>query len=325
MNGLLHLLVPLALGLSADQYARTRVDPGSSATLAASQLPCLWWATSEIVYSQSDLGNPATGPSAFDGVTRAWMSWQAVNDACGSLKLSEGPRLSERAIGYDPSSSSNTNLILFRTRSCSSVVPSNDPCRTSGDCNNKYDCWAYNLDVIALTTTHYKTRTGEIVDADVELNSVNPGPFVFTTVDSPPCIGVQMQSCVAYDIQNTMTHEFGHSLGLDHTSYLGSIMNPTASVGETSKRTIDPGSKRFICDNYPRALPPRDCHLQLQGTHQQLFGCTAAEGSSGGAVCLLAALRLWRRRAARLRRLEQSCQAIRLLACAQASDHGQRS
>ena len=286
MNGLLQLLLPLALGLSSDPYARTRVDPSLDPGVPADQLPFLFWGTSSIVYTQSELGNPATGPSAFDAVTRAWTSWQAVNDACGNLQLSEGPHVSDRTVGYDPSSSTNYNLIIFRTRSCSAVVPGSDPCRTSGDCNNQYDCWAYDPGIIALTTTHYKTQTGRILDADVELNAVNPGGYVFTTVDSPRCVSLQTQSCVAYDIQNTMTHEFGHSLGLDHTSYPGSIMNPTASVGETSKRTIDSGSKQFICDVYPP-------YKQLLASNDQLVGCSAAAGSSADAICLLLALRLW--------------------------------
>jgi len=290
MNGLLlQVLLPLALGVSSDPYARTRVDPTLDPGVPADQLPFLFWGTNGILYSQSDLGNPATGPSAFGAVTRAWTSWQAVNDACGSLKLSEGPRVSDRTVGYDPSSPNNYNLIIFRTRSCSSVVPASDPCRTSGDCNNQYDCWAYNASIIALTTTHYKTQSGRILDADVELNAANPGGFVFTTVDSPPCLGLQTQSCVAYDIQNTMTHEFGHSLGLDHTVYPGSIMNPSATVGETSKRTIDNGSKQFICDVYP---PQK----QLLAINDHLVGCTTAGGSSGGAVGFLLALRLWSRR-----------------------------
>lgn len=43
-----------------------------------------------------------------------------------------------------------------------------------------------------------------------------------------------------YDIQNVMTHEFGHMLGLDEEPrYSAVTMYPYADYGETSKRTLE--------------------------------------------------------------------------------------
>ena len=43
----------------------------------------------------------------------------------------------------------------------------------------------------------------------------------------------------AYDVQNAMTHELGHMLGLDHsTSSKLNTMYPSCSLGETTKRTV---------------------------------------------------------------------------------------
>jgi len=301
----LPVLLQLALGLGSDPYVRSRVQSNGDPAL----WPCLWWGTSGVQFDQSDLGNPVTGEASFAAVSSALASWQAVMSSCGSLNLSEGARLASRSIGYDPGSSANPNLILFRTRSCSSVVPPDDPCLSNGDCGNQYDCWPYGANVIALTTTHFKIESGQILHADIELNAApRPYGYYFTTADAPPCTTTFSQSCVAWDIQATMTHEFGHSLGLDHTSYPTSIMTPTSNMGDTWKRTIDAGSRQFVCDIYPAGLPPRDCHklVQLEGSttcpsasqenpdtcHHTPFGCSAP-GSDRSSIAALLGVLLW--------------------------------
>ncbi len=308
----LPVLLQLSLGLGSGPYERTHVQSNDDARL----WPCLWWGDSAVVFNQSDLGNPVTGDAAFTAVSNALASWQAAMNNCGSLALAEGPHVSARAIGYDPSSASNPNLVVFRTRSCSAVVPDSDPCRSSGDCGNQYDCWFYGSYVIALTTTHYKIESGQILHADVEMNStadpLSREAYYFTAVDSPRCDPLDRsswsQSCVAWDIQNSMTHEFGHSLGLDHTSYSTSIMTPTSVAGETWKRRIDSGSSQFVCDVYPAGLPPRDCHKLLRldastqcssdsqqdpGTcHHTFFSCSAGGGSRSITAALLG-VSLW--------------------------------
>jgi hypothetical protein len=117
--------------------------------------------------------------------------------------------------------------VLFRQLTCSPpVVQQTDPCHTDSTCGNAHDCWEHDPNIIGLTTTTYDKNSGKILDADIELNGqaadVQTG-FKFTTVDLPPAfrcpIGQTAYTCVAADIQNTATHEFGHALGLDHTGY----------------------------------------------------------------------------------------------------------
>ena len=80
-------------------------------------------------------------------------------------------------------------------------------------------------------------------------------------------------SCVLTDVQNTMVHELGHSIGLDHTSFPGSTMGLEAKPGETSKRTIDQGSRDFVCEVYPQGSPSRSCIVRpVEGT----LGATAS-------------------------------------------------
>jgi hypothetical protein len=296
MNPALELLLMSALALSSDPYARTHVnatDPSSH---------CLWWKEGTVTFTQSDMGNPETRPAGaeFGAVTRAWQSWQAIHDECGNLTLREGPPVSggqgsrARRIAYDPSASDNINLILFRQRIC----PTGDPCSSAGDCNNKYDCWSNNSGTIALTTTTFTVSTGQILDADVELNAAS---FHFTAVDGRTCVPPNLDSCVSTDIQNTMTHEFGHVHGLDHTSYVdrgtgkASIMNPNADRGEVSKRIIDPATKGFVCnDAYPKGRPSHDC------VATQSSGCSSVAGlpllpAAGWILCCLARRRGSRR------------------------------
>jgi hypothetical protein len=213
-------------------------------------------------------------------------------------------------VGYVQSSDEtpnpvNENVIVFRETSCLDVVDYDDPCHDDDSCGNGHGCWSHGDGVIGLTTSTFSTRTGHVLDADIELNSSQPGGstgFLFTTVNSPPCEGLPSTSCVAVDLQNTMTHELGHVLGLDHVQTAGSTMEATAPPGETSKRIIDVGSAEGFCTIYPRGLPPTQClepvERGLALTADSRLGCAAAPASLLPTALLLAwTLRSRRRRA----------------------------
>ncbi len=279
MSSALFLTLALSLGAGNDPYVRSRVDTGVAHDPNAH---CLWWNRQDnpLIFHQNDQGNPeTTGDSEFDAARRSIEVWQMASETCGHLQIQEGIRLADRKIGFVTGAADNRNIILYRQTLCQGLVRTTNPCWSALDCQNKYDCWDGQRGTIALTTTTYDVKTGEIMDADIEMNAAS---FVFTTVDAPPCVDRNYhQGCVATDVENTITHELGHALGLDHTGALGSTMNPSAPPGELSKRSLDPGTHQFVCDVYPRGAPPRDCVIEpLEEQLGKSASCNAVGGSS---------------------------------------------
>lgn len=284
-----------SLVCQSTDYNRSRVKTDMPDDPAAH---CLWWKEdSRIEYRQNVAGNDATtGESEFAATTKAFSNWQRIFDGCASLGFSEGPKTSTRLVGHDPQSTRNENVILYRARLCKSFLGSSDICWRDDNCGNTYDCWQHNIGTIGLTTTTYIPSTGQILGADVELNAAS---FVFTTVDAPVCVSkVFNQSCVATDVENTMTHEIGHLLGLAHTGNVSSTMSVSAPAGELSKRNIDPGSEAFICTVYQKGAYSEDCVLSVVPSElgKVAQGCSAvAQGPLGACLLLLGVLRRGRK------------------------------
>lgn len=286
------LAAAAALALGADGgttgYVRARVsdaDPTQG---------CQYWQDTQIAWVQASQGNtgdqPTPGDTEFTAIEAAFATWQAQSNLCGNFTLTELPRTTNRTTGYDQQNpSNNQNLVLFRPHLCTGTAPQGDPCFNDGTCGNKYDCFQYASGNIAITTTTFSVKTGRIYDADIELNASK----VLTAVDSPPCLPTGLsQSCVAFDIQNTITHEVGHFFGLAHASNSESTMYFSASVGELKKRVLDPDTAQFVCDVYPKNAPAQPCTVRALGSNDPLpaSACSAVPG--GAMVAAAAALGL---------------------------------
>lgn len=291
-----------AAAAAAQPYRRTRVPETEV---------CLSWPNRTITYQVDAAGSSRTPrDSEFQAIDAAFRTWQQLSDSCSDFRLIAGPRLAELVVGGAPGSE-GVNAITFREVSCQVAVPAGDPCLAASTCQNEYRCWDHPEEVIALTTVTYKKRSGQIQDADIELQAAphaDGEAFLFTTVNAPPCSADSVSvSCVAMDVQNTMTHEIGHLLGFDHVPGLGSTMEASALVGETNKRIIDSGTAQGFCDTYPRALAPVPCDQQAQlrrrivarstGTPGlESVGCSALTGLEGEALFLAGCLLARRRR-----------------------------
>ena len=98
-------------------------------------------------------------------------------------------------------------------------------------------------DVLALTTVTFDTKSGEIHDADVEVNTRD---FQFTTSDTD----------VTYDLLSTLLHETGHFLGIAHSDAESSVMYAHPALGSIEHRELGADDAAAICEVYPPSANP---------------------------------------------------------------------
>ena len=142
-------------------------------------------------------------------------------------------------------------------------------------------------DVPAVTTVMYEQRNGVIFDADIDLN----GQFFYWTTTSD-------KTKIATDIQNTVTHEIGHLLGLAHADKKESTMYAQTYQGETLKRTLHHDDVQGLCAVYPygKSTPKGPNQGEVEDDVQG--GCEVARDPTPAAwFLLLLVLAAARRRA----------------------------
>ncbi len=154
-------------------------------------------------------------------------------------------------------------------------------------------------DAVAVTLTTYTKDDGEIQSAVIE---VNEDRFAFTDATEECSSDVRE----TYDLIAVLTHEVGHFIGLDHTTfYQGTIGDPTMApqVGEceADKRTLEADDIEALCLIYPRGEPARSCvplPTESRYVGNRPFGCNAARLGDHGTLglALIAIVLLWRRR-----------------------------
>lgn len=91
---------------------------------------------------------------------------------------------------------------------------------------------------LALTTVTFALESGQIRDADIELNSAAAN---FTTSDQN----------VDVDLLSILTHETGHFLGLSHVPSSDATMFADYAPMSTTLRTLEPDDEAGICAAYP--------------------------------------------------------------------------
>jgi hypothetical protein len=108
------------------------------------------------------------------------------------------------------------------------------------------------MTAFGLTLVWHHPETGEIFDADVQVNE--------TLGELTICEGGDLPKCPSrtVDIRNVVTHEAGHYLGLGHTTDdldLNPTMAASAVLGETAKRTLAADDRAGVCAIYGEYAP----------------------------------------------------------------------
>ncbi len=178
--------------------------------------------------------------TAQDLLEKSLAKWSAFTcDACGTAGspsiVADESGVTDCGFGF-LRQGTNTNVMIF------------------------YDTnWPREPGQLALTTVTFKTDTGEILDADLEINSTQN-----ITLNGEPD---------GYDLESIMTHEAGHVLGLAHSQDPKATMRPTYDVGDTSLRNLTQDDECGLCASAP---PNRDAPCNpTSGT------CTEATGDAG--------------------------------------------
>jgi hypothetical protein len=137
-------------------------------------------------------------------------------------------------------------------------------------------------DAFGLTIVHHNRESGEIYDADMLINE--------TIGELAICSGACPSGRL--DMQNVITHEAGHFLGLGHSSEPNATMSAHASLGEVEKRDLHADDRAGLCSIYgqsPGAMCEHADHAPDNGFSptcwagvERKSGCSAARNARDG-------------------------------------------
>jgi len=210
----------------------------------------LQWSRQCVSYALARAGSKKVSiPEANAAAAEAFRVWQGV--ACPgsgrppSILATEAYDLTGCNMHEYTKNSVNVNVILFHD-----------------------DEWPHpqSEDAVGLTSTTYDERTGEIFDADIELNST----LELSTSDAV--------ATDKYDLLSVLTHEVGHFLGLAHSLDPDSTMQSIYEVGTDNFRTLSDDDIQGICAIYPPDRPTRPCDFSPRGG----FASECALGATSG-------------------------------------------
>jgi len=222
----LALLAATALGASyaspADAFCRittteTVADGQDLTACYDTSHPPVWWRNACIGLSVQESGSKYAPYSVvrdmlFGSVLPNWTNATCAKGGHPSLELVDlGPETcsEHQANLYGP----NTNAVLFHD----DVWPYDEGA----------GCTSSSL-TVALTTVTFHPETGELWDADIEINSAC---FPLSTTLPVPS--------GHYDLQSILQHETGHFLGLAHPPDRNAVMFYLYSPGSDGKRTLN--------------------------------------------------------------------------------------
>ena len=269
-------LFALVLPSSAGAYVLYTTCPdstGAECQLDPSKLvPLRWYSNEAALYIDSHPPAQMDAAEAQQLIPKSYRAWSELSCEGQSTPFTwnyEGV-VSGSRVGYEEGAA-NRNVVIWVT--------------DKGK-------WTHGGAVLALTSLTYDTGTGEIVDADLELNNAT---FVYSATPEDDEV----------DLENTVVHEAGHCLGLDHSKDKHATMYEKAPLGEVKKRDLTDDDREGYCALYGPNAPPYVTRSQKGNGSGGGDSCSAgARGGAGPAGLLLALalglLGLVRRRSVRL-------------------------
>jgi len=154
---------------------------------------------------------------AADASFRAWQQAACKTGATPSLSLTNFGSVSCDRLEFN-TDQGNANILMFR--------------------ENK---WPYENaeNSLARTTVTYNKDTGEILDADLEINATYE-------------ITLDPASQVTTDLLTILTHEIGHFLGIAHSPFESAVMFAYSAPGMAKTQLTDDDIDA-VCSLYPPA------------------------------------------------------------------------
>lgn len=219
----------LAVPTTAHAFCRTTTQPipanyNPSRGVCFSQGLFLFWRNACVSYSINESGSRNISyEDAKRVIDESFATWMAAACTDGNSPGISVTNIGAAACGevrYNPDAP-NQNLIVFRDDGW----PYSDPNSTLG-----------------LTTVTFNAETGEIYDADMEINSSGRN---LSITDAVPANG--------YDLASVITHEAGHFLGLAHATDSRATMYASYKPGTKALRDLAPDDVSGLCAIYPNS------------------------------------------------------------------------
>jgi MYXO-CTERM domain-containing protein len=284
----------------ARAYVRTKTDRGAA----------VHWRQNCVYITAHAAGAPPNLPPELvaSAARAAAAAWSTPQVDCTSLQLQVA--VSE-VVDAPVANDKHSNLVFRAGEWCREPHDNEEPC--------------YDHSALAITTVFAQQNDGLVLDADTEINAVD---FGWGDLEA----GIGLGGTNVQDLQNTLTHEFGHLLGLDHNCYSPSsdrsrgidqngravpdCLRAPASVqaatmyasvmhGDLERRSLAPDDIEGVCDIYPTTtgvacVAAMDGDPTAQPATEDGGGCAVGRGpartGAGLLVIALGALALRRRR-----------------------------
>ena len=193
----------------------------------ATPLP-VYWKTPCVAFHLNEMGsNQMAFDDIRDVIIRTIQTWNHPD--LSSLQLFYAGLTDEDRVGFNPYIDQNPNIIVFRD-----------------------EVWNESKAIMALTSVTYHSATGLIYDADIEVNTATY-PFGI----------VEKNGYNVVDLENTLTHEIGHTFGLAHSDVPNATMSVYADRGEIELRTLEQDDLDAIAAIYP----PRDLKCKFENAY----------------------------------------------------------